>query len=174
MPNNNQQTLTALLNGKLAFKVYNETSFAWEVVKIHNPLLEAHIGAKATNTEEGHVILSSQHNSNSETEAATPKAVNVVFGAVSAHVNDEVSHVTQVEKEKWNAYETSIQNLFQHSNDFRISIAQIIGLTEVESDTVSAVKTGLEQQKEALADKLRAAGKEVPIGATLKELIALV
>lgn len=174
MSNIDQQTLTALLNGKLAFKIYNETSSAWEVVKIHNPLLDAHAGATASSTEAGHVILNSELTSDVETQAATPKAIKTVFESVGSHVNDDASHILPVDKIKWDGYETKITELFQHSNDFKVGIAQIIGLTEVESDTVSAVKSGLELQKNALADKLTAAGKTVPPLATLKELIELV
>src|SRR5690606_13450179 len=89
-----QTTLTALLTGKLAFKVFNTKTSKWEELRILVPDLETHTGAIATATELGHVKLVTDFESHSEDTAPTAKALSITFEAISAHVNEEESHLT--------------------------------------------------------------------------------
>lgn len=94
MPNNiEKSTLTALLRGKLAFKVFNEEKSEWETIRIVVPELETHAGAIATATEFGHVKLITDFESDSEEAAATAKSLSVTFKAINSHVNEEGIHL---------------------------------------------------------------------------------
>lgn len=192
MLNIEKSTLTSLLTGKLAFKVYNNETSEWQSISVFNPELEAHAGAKATSSEAGHVKLVTDLESQSEEIAASAKSVAIVFEALGVHVNEEESHINNMERIKWNNYsnsanisyanpvtnadniKTAIDELFQSSNDFRKRIAQIIGVQEIESGSFSDITNKITELQKTLKDKLLLEGKEIPEGATLQELINLV
>ena len=88
------ETLASLLSGKLAFKVYNSETQNWDLVSIGNPELVTHAGAKASLSQEGHVQLSNDLDSDSEVLAPTMKALNNVFTSISSHVNETGIHLT--------------------------------------------------------------------------------
>ena len=100
MSNLTQETLTSLLTGKLAFKVYNNATAEWELVRLNNPDLEAHTGATASLEQVGHVQLTNALDLDSEVLAPTAKALSVVFGSVSSHVNEEGIHLTSEQNEQ--------------------------------------------------------------------------
>lgn len=102
-----QETLVALLQGKLAFKVYDKDTSQWKVLKIHVPELDTHAGSMASTSEAGHVMLVTSLENQSETLGATAKSVYLVNQAITAHVNESDIHITGEERIKWNGYGSS-------------------------------------------------------------------
>ena len=171
MSNIDQLTLTSLLKGKLAFKVFNKDNSSWEILRIGIPELEAHTGAKATTNEPGHVMLVTDLESESEELAATAKAVSIAFEAVSAHVNDEESHITPMERIKWDGNSFSKNIGYEREGSALKNVKEAI-------DELFATQTALNEKvtnsMATLAAKLTEQGKDVPEDATLEELVDLV
>ncbi|MCL6615561.1 MAG: phage tail protein [Anoxybacillus ayderensis] len=65
----------------------------------------------ASTTQAGIVKLNTSTNSTSTSEAATPSAVKEVNDKVNEHSADTTKHVTQTEKDAWNATQAKANDI---------------------------------------------------------------